>query len=204
MTRIAFVRHGETDWNRARLLQGRTDIPLNDHGRSQAAAAAVLLADRPAEVLVTSPLGRAVETGRILAERVGLEVDGTVDDLVERDFGEAEGWFVPDARRRWPDFDLPGAESDAALSRRGRAAVEQLAATYPAVIAIAHGTFIRAAVDAVAGGRLDRLGNGDVVLLERTGEAWHVEVRRNPVPASPEADPSEVAEVRAAAASRVA
>ncbi|GLI27794.1 putative phosphatase PhoE [Agromyces rhizosphaerae] len=203
MTRIVFVRHGETEWNRARLLQGRTDIPLNDHGRAQAAAASVLLADRLAETLVTSPLGRAVETGRILAERAGLTVAGTLDDLVERDFGEAEGLLVPDARERWGS-EYPGAETDAALAARGRAVVEHLAATHRAVIAVAHGTFIRAAVDAVAGGALERLGNGDVVVLERVTESWHVEVRRNPIPASPEAEPGEVEGARAAAATRVA
>ncbi|BDZ64031.1 histidine phosphatase family protein [Agromyces mangrovi Wang et al. 2018] len=203
MTRIVFVRHGETEWNRARLLQGRTDIPLNDHGRRQAAAAAQLLADRPAEAIVTSPLGRAVETGRIVAEHAGLELLGTHDDLVERDFGEAEGWLVPEARERW-GHEYPGAEPDAALAARGRAAVEHLAAHHDAVIAVAHGTFIRAAVDSVTDGALDRLGNGDVVLIERVDDAWRVEVRANPIPASPEADPAEVAAVRADASARVA
>jgi len=53
---LYLVRHGETDWNRARRIQGSTDIPLNDTGRGQAAATGRLLARRDWDAIYSSPL----------------------------------------------------------------------------------------------------------------------------------------------------
>jgi uncharacterized phosphatase len=71
MTLLYLVRHGETDWNRARRIQGATDIPLNDLGRAQAAEAGDLLSRRSFDRVVASPLSRAAETGSIIAARGG-------------------------------------------------------------------------------------------------------------------------------------
>ncbi len=86
MTTILLVRHGQTDWNLDRRLQGHTDRPLNDRGREQARALAAELASEPLDAVYSSDLVRAHETARIIAAGRGLDVTA-MDDLRERNFG---------------------------------------------------------------------------------------------------------------------
>ena len=67
--KIYFVRHGETDWNKERKIQGQVDIPLNEFGRHLARETAKGLRDVPFDVCFTSPLGRARETAEIILQR---------------------------------------------------------------------------------------------------------------------------------------
>lgn len=60
------IRHGETDWNRVRRVQGHTDIPLNDYGRHLAEQTAEGMKDIPIDLIYTSPLSRAKETAQIV------------------------------------------------------------------------------------------------------------------------------------------
>ena len=113
MTLIYLVRHGETDWNRARRIQGSTDIPLNDTGRSQAARTGRLLARRSWDAIASSPLSRAFETGAIIAEAMGIDPAGidVIDALVERRYGAAEGLDDRELLRLFPgDAEVPGRE----------------------------------------------------------------------------------------------
>ena len=88
---FAFIRHGQTDWNRDDRLQGSSDIPLNDTGRAQALEAAALLRDGGWEVVVSSPLVRARETPQIIADDLGIELGPSYPELVERDYGALRG-----------------------------------------------------------------------------------------------------------------
>ena len=63
---LYIVRHGETDWNKAHKVQGRTDIPLNDYGRRLAGETAEGMKDIPIDLGFTSPLLRAKETAQII------------------------------------------------------------------------------------------------------------------------------------------
>jgi uncharacterized phosphatase len=72
MTRFFLVRHGETEWNRLRKIQGVSDIPLNDTGRAQAAALGDILSRHRFDLIVSSPLSRALETARIVATKLGM------------------------------------------------------------------------------------------------------------------------------------
>ncbi|MBX9717325.1 MAG: histidine phosphatase family protein, partial [Microbacteriaceae bacterium] len=103
MTVFALVRHGETDWNRERRIQGSTDIPLNDTGREQARATGALLSSRRWTALVASPLSRAAETAKIIGEHVGLGDPELEQRLAERDYGEAEGLTGPEIDAKFPD-----------------------------------------------------------------------------------------------------
>lgn len=99
--RLVLTRHGQTDFNREGRLQGQVDIPLNDTGLAQAETLATALAADPPDVIVASPLRRAVETARIIGERTGREIR-TDDAFLERGFGQWEGLRGEEIRRRWP------------------------------------------------------------------------------------------------------
>lgn len=86
-----FVRHGETDWNKERKVQGgNADIPLNDTGRAQAQKTAESLKKKKFDVIVCSDLKRAAETAAILGKELGLNIE-TSELLRERDAGSWSG-----------------------------------------------------------------------------------------------------------------
>lgn len=87
---LYIIRHGRTDWNDLRMLQGKTDIPLNEDGRRMAAEAAKEYAEIPFDICFCSPLVRAKETAEILLR--GRDVPVEYDDrLMEMSFGVYEG-----------------------------------------------------------------------------------------------------------------
>lgn len=95
--RLYFVRHGETDWNVKKKIQGKTDIPLNEKGIHQAQALARHLAEEKMSVkhVYYSPQLRAAETARIAAESLHAECIPAVG-LMEMNLGIWEGlsWYV--------------------------------------------------------------------------------------------------------------
>lgn len=101
MTRLVVWRHGNTDWNAAKRVQGQLDVPLNDLGREQAAAAAPLLAALRPDVLIASDLKRAAETAAALAALTGLPVR-TDSRLRERYYGLWQGLITPEIQERFP------------------------------------------------------------------------------------------------------
>lgn len=92
---IVLVRHGATEWSATRRHTGRTDIPLTDEGRAQAASLAPLLAGLRPDRVVTSPLSRARETCSLAGFGDQAEID---DRLVEWDYGAAEGRTTEEIR----------------------------------------------------------------------------------------------------------
>jgi probable phosphoglycerate mutase len=147
---IYYVHHGETEWNRAHRYQGRMDSPLTAEGKLQAARVAQLLTREIAGVediaLVSSPLGRAVATARIIA--AALDFDVTTDDrLAEVSLGSWEGLTRDEVAARDPQglagtsrgdwyFRAPDGESIAAASARLAA---WLTTVRQPTIAIGHG-----------------------------------------------------------------
>jgi uncharacterized phosphatase len=115
---VAFIRHGQTDWNREGLLQGSSDIPLNDMGRQQAHDAFMTLRSRPWDAVVSSPLQRARETARIIAEGLDIPLGPAYGQLIERDYGPLEGTSAAAAIERWPDREYPDAEALDAVAGR--------------------------------------------------------------------------------------
>ena len=164
---IALVRHGETDWNINRRLQGRTDIPLNETGQAQARAAAELLREyRPDwATVVSSPLGRAVETSQIIGSALGLAEPSIDEALIERHFGEAEGLLVADAQARWPELNVPGAESTAEVATRSAKAFARLLAAAPDAVVVAHGAMLRLGLTELCQTEIPRVLNAEVWLL---------------------------------------
>ncbi|MDO5097017.1 MAG: histidine phosphatase family protein [Peptostreptococcaceae bacterium] len=87
---LYIMRHGKTDWNAKRKLQGRTDIPLNEEGREMARQAASAYRDVHFDICYCSPLARAKETAEIVLQ--GRNVPIVFDErLREMSFGVYEG-----------------------------------------------------------------------------------------------------------------
>jgi probable phosphoglycerate mutase len=142
---IVLARHGETEWSRDLRHTGRTDIPLTDVGREQAAALRARLEGHDFARVLVSPLGRAVETCRIagLGDRAEPR-----PELVEVDYGEAEGLTTEQLREREPGWTVwthgtSGGESLADVGRRLAPLVEGLAGDDGDVAIFAHGHVLR-------------------------------------------------------------
>ncbi|MCX2562009.1 histidine phosphatase family protein [Acetobacter farinalis] len=151
-----YLRHGQTDWNRDGLSQGRTDVPLNATGIAQADAAVKLFqqsmqAGARITHIVSSPLMRAMKTATIVQE--GLMAQGhaplplTTDaGLEEVCFGEQEGQPMGDWYDSWiaGDYTPNGAEDFADLRARAVAAVNRATAAGGVPLIVAHGALFRA------------------------------------------------------------
>jgi broad specificity phosphatase PhoE len=88
---ICVTRHGETDWNLSGILQGWTDVPINEQGRRQAQDLALSLANTGLVAIWSSPLIRARETAEIVARALRLPPPGCHEGLKERHFGAIQG-----------------------------------------------------------------------------------------------------------------
>jgi broad specificity phosphatase PhoE len=169
-----FLRHGETDWNAQGLSQGNVDIPLNPTGIAQAHAAAALMRNRGVAAIVASPLSRAYDTARAVADVLALPIE--IDEgLREVSFGAQEGqpmvqWFDDWVAGTYTPDD---AESFAALRARAAAAVNR-ALTRPApVLVVAHGALFRALRAEMGLAPNVRTANGMPFLCE-PGAPWNL------------------------------
>ncbi|QSB22431.1 histidine phosphatase family protein [Curtobacterium sp. 24E2] len=183
-TLLYLVRHGETDWNAQRRIQGSTDIPLNDTGRRQAAEAAELLTRRQFDAVVASPLSRAAETGAIIADRLGLAAPVPYAGLAERSYGEAEGLTDTEVTTKYPHDDIPGRESRSALLARITETLGEIAVRFDGgvVVVATHGAVIRSVVNEAAPGTADRhatpIRNGSIHSFRWDPEGFHAELVR--------------------------
>jgi broad specificity phosphatase PhoE len=133
---IYLIRHGETDWNREDIFRGRADISLSPRGQQQAGLLAASLARQPIRAVYSSPLVRACETAKAVADRLGLPV--VIDHrLVDMSFGEWEGKSLGEVQAKWPElhrtwtyepaqFRAPGGESLADVLHRAWPAMEEI------------------------------------------------------------------------------
>jgi uncharacterized phosphatase len=152
MTSLYLVRHGETDWNAQRRIQGSTNIPLNATGRAQAATTGHLLARREWDGIYSSPLSRAFETASIIAAEIGLDRPSTIDEIVERNYGAAEGLNWVEIDEQFPgDTPVPGRETHPEVAERVIPALTALAQSRPgtALLVVTHGGVIRSVLNAV-------------------------------------------------------
>lgn len=102
-----FVRHGETDWNLQGVLQGFTDVPLNDTGRAQAQGAIEVLRDQPIDRIVCSTLSRARQTADIINAVLQKPVSFH-EGIRERHFGAFEGKNSDEITRMRLDMQAQG------------------------------------------------------------------------------------------------
>lgn len=150
-THLLAIRHGETEWNRAGRFQGHLNSALNAEGMTQAAALGERLAREPMDLLISSDLGRALQTASAIAMRTGHEI--VVEPrLRERRMGIFQGLTpaevqanYPDEYARFrshdPDYVIPGGESMRQLYERCVACFTELAIRHAGLTlaAVTHG-----------------------------------------------------------------
>jgi uncharacterized phosphatase len=163
---LYLVRHGETDWNLQRRIQGSTDIPLNDTGRAQARRTGELLARRRWDAVIASPLSRAHDTATIIARQVGLPDPAIDPRLVERAYGDAEGLAIAEVDSLYPGSShVPGREEREDVAKRAIEALVEIGEANhgKAVIVVTHGGLIRAVLTAVdPGNQHPAITNGSI------------------------------------------
>jgi probable phosphoglycerate mutase len=168
MTHFVVIRHGETEWNVANRVQGHGDSRLTAAGRAQARSLALRLAGEHFDLLVSSDLGRALETAQPLAEASAHAIQRDAR-LRERNFGAGEGLSYEEIGKRYPgafprvaavapeqagarfsesseadidpDYAIPGGESRRQFHDRVAEAFEALAAGHPEarIVVVTHG-----------------------------------------------------------------
>jgi probable phosphoglycerate mutase len=190
-TRLCVVRHGETDWNAAKRMQGQIDIPLNAAGRAQAAATAAGLAGERFDAVYSSDLLRTWQTAKPIAAACRLEVQA-MPGLRERHYGRMQGLTTAEARQclpeihaayvgRHPDHDLDGGESLVVFARRVAATLAELAARHggQTLLVVAHGGVLDIIYRMttgrdLAGPRDFPIPNAGLNWIEHDGAAWRL------------------------------
>lgn len=168
-THLYLVRHGETDWNRERRLQGTLDVPLNSAGIAQARRLSDYFGRLPVVCIVSSPLARASATAAILAEACACP-HTTDARLREIDHGEWSGRTLPELGQRFPlllkderllpeAFDVSRGEPLMAVYRRASEVLTDLLDAHggQSVVVVGHGVTLAAMWCAATGLGVARL-----------------------------------------------
>lgn len=190
-TRLCLVRHGETDWNAQKRIQGQIDIPLNTAGRAQAQATAAGVADLRVDAVYSSDLGRALETAQPIAAALGLPLKQAAG-LRERHYGRMQGLTSAEARERFPELhavyaardphhDLEGGETLSGFAGRVAASLQALVAAHPggSVLAVSHGGVLDVAYRLATGRDLTvprdfSMPNAGLNWIEYREQRWHL------------------------------
>ncbi|KAL6993710.1 phosphoglycerate mutase (2,3-diphosphoglycerate-independent) [Sarracenia purpurea var. burkii] len=197
---IIVIRHGETDWNASKRLQGQLDVELNDVGRKQAAAVAHRLSrERKISVVYSSDLKRALDTAETIASSFeGLQVIKD-PDLRERHLGDLQGLVHHEASKISPkayraflsyrtDQEIPGGgESLDHLYDRCTSALERIGSKHRGerVVVVTHGGVIRALFERASPSEQPKrvlntsvnifhLFDGDIWTLKSWGDVSHL------------------------------
>jgi len=185
--RLFLVRHGETAESARRAYSGRRDVPLTEHGREQARGAGERLRHAGVDAIYSSPLGRAVDTARLIGEVTGAPV--TVDErLIEVGYGPLEGLEREDARERFGSLyqgwredpmgsPLPGAEPLPEALDRARSATSEAIAAARCPVIVGHQGILRLVLAAL--GRIEpddyfetRLEEADPIEIGEPAVTW--------------------------------
>ena len=180
-THLGLLRHGQTDWNINFLLQGVTDIPMNQTGIEQVKLAAQAIRAEDWDVVLTSPLSRARQTAEIIASQHGYTEIIEQELLIERSVGEAEGLSHEQWRAKYSNLDvIPGGESRTQLAERSMLLLETISQELAGkrVLAISHGALIRALIAIASNNELprdgERLGNASLNVVKHIDNSWQV------------------------------
>ena len=142
---LYLIRHGETEWSRARRHTGRTDLPLSPAGEAEAKALGQHLRGLEVDRVLSSPLTRATATAQLagFGDRVELN-----DTLLEFDYGDYEGLTSAEIRATHPGWDMfrdgcPGGETVEAAAARAGKLLDSLIDTEGRIMLFSHGHQLR-------------------------------------------------------------
>lgn len=191
-TRICLVRHGETEWNAERRLQGQIDIELNATGRRQAVAAGRWLRGAGVTAIYASDLKRAWATAQAIGEALAL-VPVAAPEMRERCYGIFQGLTYAEAREKYPeayaafearqaDCNFETGETLNEMYRRVTACLVRIAAAHPGeqVVVVLHGGVLDIINRFVRGSRLETprdflIPNAGLNWIALQDGAWHIE-----------------------------
>lgn len=192
LTRICLVRHGETEWNAERRIQGQIDIELNETGRRQAVAAGRWLKEAGIMALYSSDLKRAWTTAQAIGAELGL-VPTATPEMRERRYGVFEGLTYDEAKANHPsgyaafegrnaDYDFENGESLLAMFERVTGKLKELAGRHPGetIAVVLHGGVLDIINRFVRGNSLETprdflIPNAGINWISETGGIWHLE-----------------------------
>jgi uncharacterized phosphatase len=179
MTTICLIRHGETDWNVIGKLQGRTDIPLNARGISQAKECREHFKGSNWDVVITSPLIRARRTAEIINE--GIQAPLVIlEEFQEKSFGEAEGMTADERQAVFPNRSYKNQEETDMFHDRLVTGLSKINELYKGkkVLLVAHGAVIHAILNVLSNGdvgiKKTPLFNACISNLHYNEDKWHI------------------------------
>lgn len=178
--KIYIVRHGQTDYNKNRLIQGHIDVPLNNYGKEQAILTATHFINEPIDLIISSPLSRAYETAQIIAKEVNYQGEIIIDEhFRERNFGEADGQSIPVIIERVRKGEVVNLESEKDLVARVVKGLNNLKEKYPdkTILIVCHSQTIKAILMYINPElyNLDTyLRNCSISLIEYKNQKWEV------------------------------
>ena len=191
-TRVCIIRHGETDWNVEKRIQGHTDVPLNETGRAQALAMAFNAAHHRFHAIYSSDLVRTLETARVLAQREDQQVK-LLPQLRERHFGIFQGITAAEAAALYPaayahyvardlDYDFETGESLRQLSERVADGIDWLVRHHggQTIAAVSHSGVLDVVYRRATGRPLHtprdfKIPNCGLNWFHFDGHGWHLE-----------------------------
>ncbi|WMT42703.1 histidine phosphatase family protein [Paenibacillus sp. D2_2] len=178
---VGLIRHGLTDWNKIGRIQGQSDIPLNEEGRSQARKLADRLLTEQEyqwDFVITSGLSRAQETGEIIAKALNIPLYDPDSRLIEKAFGQVEGLTAQERETLWGvdwrQLEL-GQESDEAIQERALSFMKEIGEKYSDnnVLVISHGGLLAQLFTALYQNKCtERIGNLSLTILEKNDHNW--------------------------------
>jgi probable phosphoglycerate mutase len=184
---LFLIRHGETDWNNERRIQGQTDTPLNANGIAQAQKLAQCIASDKLDALYTSPLARARVTSEIIGRACGI-VPVPDERLREKGLGDLEGLTLEEFQARHPElyrgwvtshdhFPLPNEETPAQVRERIESFLQDLRAQYTngaRIGIVSHGGTISTFVSTLIGLEVNKrspfwFDNASITIIDLSG-----------------------------------
>ena len=193
MTQIILVRHGRTPWNKDKIFRGTVDIPLDEVGKQEASLAGEWLKGETIQAACASPLSRAMDTARAIAQHHGVPVQ-ELPGLIDINYGDWQG--VPlaevkvkyvDLYRQWETVPqtvrFPNGETLDEVRARALAAVDEVMTLNPdkTILLAAHRAVNKVLIAAFLGidnSHYWRIGQ-DTTAINRfagVGNTWHIQL----------------------------